>query len=187
MSPEELVRCVNFQHIADAITPDEAVGLLEKLESIKARRVADLEERGSPAYTTSVGWMGYDDEKLRRLCREALAGGYTHMRVKAGGDPESDLRRCKLIREEIDPDLKMMLDANQAWDVDEAMETMKSLAEVDPWWMEEPTNPDDADRVGCSKPLERHPALLNRLSTEKAQFFKLPASCAPQPVAQHIR
>jgi L-fuconate dehydratase len=143
MSPEELVRCVNFQHITDAITPDEALGILQKLEPTKSDRVADLHDRGYSAYTTSVGWMGYDDDKLRRLCREALDQGYTHMKVKVGGDPEGDLRRCRLIREEIGPDLKMMLDANQVWDVDEAIENMERLAEVDPWWIEEPTNPDD--------------------------------------------
>lgn len=143
MSPEELVRCVNFQHITDAITPDEALEILRKLEPTKSERIADLQDRGYSAYTTSVGWMGYDDDKLRRLCREALAEGYTHMKVKVGGDPEGDLRRCRIIREEIGPDLKMMLDANQVWDVDEAIENMKKLAEVDPWWIEEPTNPDD--------------------------------------------
>lgn len=143
MSPEELVRCVNFQHITDAITPDEALEILQKLEPTKSDRIADLQDRGYSAYTTSVGWMGYDDDKLRRLCREALDQGYTHMKVKVGGDPEGDLRRCRLIREEIGPDLKMMLDANQVWDVDEAIENMERLAEVDPWWIEEPTNPDD--------------------------------------------
>ncbi len=143
MSPEELVRCVNFQHITDAITPDEALDIVRRQQETKSERIADLENRGYSAYTTSVGWMGYDDDKLRRLCREALAQGYTHMKVKVGGDPADDLRRCRIIREEIGPDLKIMLDANQVWDVDEAIENMKSLAEVDPWWIEEPTNPDD--------------------------------------------
>lgn len=143
MSPEELVRCVNFQHITDAITPEQALEMLQKLEPSKAERVADLQDRGYSAYTTSVGWMGYDDDKLRRLCREALGQGYTHMKVKVGGDLDGDLRRCRLIREEIGPDLKMMLDANQVWDVDEAIANMEILAEVDPWWIEEPTNPDD--------------------------------------------
>jgi L-fuconate dehydratase len=109
----------------------------------KPERIADLETGGYSAYSTSVGWMGYDDDKLRRLCREALVEGYTHMKVKVGGHPEDDLRRCRIIREEIGPDLKIMLDANQVWDVDEAIENMKGLAEVDPWRIEEPTNPDD--------------------------------------------
>ena len=143
MTPMELVRCVNFQHITDAITPDQALEILKNLDATKFDRIAKLEDRGYPAYTTSVGWMGYDDDKLRRLCREALAQGYTHMKVKVGGDPDGDLRRCRLIREEIGPDLKMMLDANQVWDVNEAITNIAKLAEVDPWWIEEPTNPDD--------------------------------------------
>jgi L-fuconate dehydratase len=143
MTPMEVVRCVNFQHITDAITPDQALEILKNLKATKFDRIAKLEDRGYPAYTTSVGWMGYDDDKLRRLCREALAQGYTHMKVKVGGDPDGDLRRCRLIREEIGPDLKMMLDANQVWDVNEAITNMAKLAEVDPWWIEEPTNPDD--------------------------------------------
>lgn len=143
MSPEELVRCVNFQHITDAITPEEALKILRRNEGTKADRIADLKDRGYSAYTTSVGWMGYDDDKLRRLCREAIDEGWTHVKVKVGGDIEGDLRRCRLIRDELGPDRKMMLDANQVWDVDEAIENMARLSEVNPWWIEEPTNPDD--------------------------------------------
>ena len=93
--------------------------------------------------------MGYHDDKLRRLCHEAIADEYKHIKVKVVGDPAVDCRRCHIIREEIGLDLKIMLDANQVWDVDEAIENMKGLAEVDPWWIEEPTNPDD--KLGHAK------------------------------------
>jgi L-fuconate dehydratase len=132
MSPEELVVCLNFQHITDAITPDEAMLIVRSRHAANFERSADLENRGYLSYSTCVGWMGYDDDKLRRLCRDALAEGYTHMKVKVGGDPAGDLRRCRVIWEEIGPGLKIMLDVNQVWDVNEAIKNMKGLAEVGP-------------------------------------------------------
>jgi len=143
MTPEELVRCIDFRYITDAITPDEALEILRRNANTKAERIAELEATGYPSYTTSVGWLGYDDDKLRRLCREALANGWDHIKVKVGANIDEDLRRCRIIREEIGWERKLMLDANQVWEVDEAIENMKRLAEVKPWWIEEPTNPDD--------------------------------------------
>ena len=102
-----------------------------------------LEDSGYPAYTTSAGWLGYSDEKIRRLCREGIAGGWSHFKIKVGRDLGDDLRRAALIREEIGPDRKLMVDANQVWDVDEAIMSMRELAQFDPWWIEEPTSPDD--------------------------------------------
>ncbi len=143
MTPEALVRCIDFRYITDAITPDEALEILRRNAETKAARIAELEETGYPSYTTSAGWLGYDDDKLRQLCREALANGWSHIKVKVGADIDEDLRRCRIIREEIGGERKLMLDANQVWEVDEAIENMKRLAEVNPWWIEEPTSPDD--------------------------------------------
>ena len=143
MTPDELVRCIDFRYITDAITPDEALEILCCNADTKAERIADLEETGYPSYTTSAGWLGYDDDKLRRLCRESLANGWSHIKVKVGADIDDDLRRCRIIREEIGWERKLMLDANQVWEVNEAIENMKRLAELKPWWIEEPTNPDD--------------------------------------------
>ena len=100
-------------------------------------------KNGYPAYTTSAGWLGYSDEKMRRLCREAKAEGFKHMKIKVGSDLKDDLRRAAIIREEIGDDLRLMMDANQKWDVDEAISNMAELAQFNPWWIEEPTSPDD--------------------------------------------
>ena len=143
LEPEQIVRSIDFSYITDAITPDEALALLKERASCKATRLATLERHGYPAYTTSVGWFGFSDDKVRRLCREGIRQGWTHFKLKVGGDPADDLRRARLVREEIGPDNKLMMDANQKWEVDEAIERTNELAEVDPWWMEEPTSPDD--------------------------------------------
>lgn len=143
MSPEELVNCIDFTYITDVITPEEAVSMLNKLEPSKNERLEDLLENGFPAYTTSAGWLGYPDEKVRRLSREAKEQGFKHVKMKVGSDLTDDRRRASVIREEIGPDVKLMMDANQKWDVDEAISNMESLAEFDPWWIEEPTSPDD--------------------------------------------
>ncbi|MEW6635509.1 MAG: L-fuconate dehydratase [Actinomycetota bacterium] len=143
MTPEEIVRCVPFRYITDAITPEEALEILRRNEPTKAAREAEMISRGFPAYTTSAGWLGYPDEKVRRLCREAVAAGWEHVKIKVGRDPEDDARRAAIVREEIGPDRRLMMDANQVWDVDEAIERMERLAEFDPWWIEEPTSPDD--------------------------------------------
>ena len=143
MTPEQLVSCIDFRYITDALTPDEALGILKQNDSTKAARVAELQRNGYPAYTTSAGWLGYSDEKLRRLCRESLAEGWTHFKMKVGRDLADDIRRATIIREEIGPGRKLMMDANQYWDVGQAIESMKHLAKFDPWWIEEPTSPDD--------------------------------------------
>lgn len=143
MSPAELVRCIDFSYITDVLTREEALEILRKQEAEKAGRIRELEEKGYPAYTTSAGWLGYSDEKIRRLCREAVEEGWDSMKMKVGSNLEDDLRRAAIIREEIGWDRKLMMDANQKWDVNEAIENMKALSEFEPWWIEEPTSPDD--------------------------------------------
>ena len=143
LEPCQLLKAIDFRYIDDAITPDEARKILEKARAGKADRLALLEEQGYPAYTTSVGWFGYSEEKIRRLSKEALADGWTHFKLKVGGDPADDLRRGHIVREEIGWTNKLMVDANQKWGVLEAIDRTRQLAELKPWWMEEPTNPDD--------------------------------------------
>ena len=143
MGPEELVRCVPFRYMTDAITPEEALEILRRNDPTKPEREREMLARGFPAYTTSAGWLGYSDEQVRRLCREAVAQGWGHVKIKVGRDMEDDARRAGIVREEIGPDRKLMMDANQVWDADEAIANMGRLAEFDPWWIEEPTSPDD--------------------------------------------
>lgn len=143
MSAEEIVRAIDFRYITDALTRDEALELLRGRKACMDTRLKQLLETGYPAYTTSAGWFGYDDEKIVRLASEGLAEGWTHFKLKVGGKPDDDLRRARLLRNTIGYGNKLMMDANQKWDVAEAIERTKQLAEVGPWWMEEPTNPDD--------------------------------------------
>lgn len=143
MSPEEIVRCIDFRYITDALTPSEAVELLQQREATKSERIAEMQRDGYPSYTTSAGWLGYDDDKLRRLCRDLSARGWTHFKIKVGRDLPDDIRRCRIIREEIGWDRRLMMDANQVWDVSQAIDWMKQLAEFQPWFIEEPTSPDD--------------------------------------------
>lgn len=143
MTPEEMVSCIDFTYITDAITPQEALELLKANESSKQERIDNLQEKGYPAYTTSAGWLGYSDDKMRQLCREAKELGFKHMKIKVGADLQDDIRRATIIREEIGDDLNLMMDANQKWDVDEAIEDMESLKQFNPLWIEEPTSPDD--------------------------------------------
>ncbi|MEV0273068.1 MAG: fuconate dehydratase [Hamadaea sp.] len=140
---EELVRTVDFHHITDAITPAEALDILERGREGLADRLALLERDGFPSYTTSVGWLGYPDDKVRALTRTAYEQGWRAMKMKVGGPIEDDLRRARIIRSEIGPDALLMMDANQVWDVDEAIANMAVLAEVNPYWIEEPTHADD--------------------------------------------
>ncbi|HEV3140475.1 MAG TPA: L-fuconate dehydratase [Vicinamibacterales bacterium] len=142
MTPRELVACVDFRYITDAITPEEAIAILERQARTKSDREAELLRVGYPAYTTSVGWMGYSDARIRALCREALDNGWTHFKVKVGGRSDDDNRRVALVRNEIG-DRTLMVDANQQWDVGEAIERVTALAPFHPWWIEEPTHPDD--------------------------------------------
>jgi L-fuconate dehydratase len=143
MAPQQIARCIDFRYITDALTADEAIDLLARQEKTKPEREAQLRREGLPAYTTSAGWMGYSDERIRALCREAVADGWTHFKVKVGGAPEDDARRLALVREEIGPERRLMIDANQSWGVDEAIERVRALSQFDLWWIEEPTSPDD--------------------------------------------
>lgn len=143
MTPAQLVSCIDFHYITDALTRDEATAILERHAATKAHREAELLRNGYPAYTTSVGWLGYSDEKIDRLCQDALADGWTHFKVKVGGRPDDDLRRLSAVRSAIGPDRKLMIDSNQRWDVDEAIARITELSHLDLWWAEEPTHPDD--------------------------------------------
>ena len=145
MSPEEIVRCIDFRYITDCVTPAEAVELLRAQEAGKAERLATLEREGYPCYTTSAGWLGYDDDKLRRLCREAVDAGFSHIKMKVGHDLEDDIRRLTIARETVGPDISLMIDANQVWEVPDAIEWVGKLAFARPWFIEEPTSPDDIE------------------------------------------
>ena len=143
MTPAEIVELVDFRYLTDALTPGEALAILERLAPTRAERRAQLLRDGYPAYTTSVGWLGYSDDKIRRLCREALADGWTRFKMKVGADVDDDLRRIRIVREEIGPELMLAIDANQRWDIGEAIDWVQRLAPFDPYWIEEPTSPDD--------------------------------------------
>ncbi|WP_205471657.1 enolase C-terminal domain-like protein [Nocardioides sp. SYSU D00038] len=143
MSPQELVALVDFRYLGDVLTPDEALEILEKAVPGRAERTERLLESGYPAYTTTPGWLGYDDDKLVRLCREAVADGFRQIKLKVGADVADDVRRLALAREAVGPDVAIAVDANQRWEVDEAVEWMAALAPFDVAWIEEPTNPDD--------------------------------------------
>lgn len=143
MTPEQLVDVADLRYLSDALTREEAIELLRAKESGKAARIAELEATGYPCYTTSAGWLGYSDEKLRRLCQEAIDEGYNHIKLKVGANLADDIRRCAIAREVIGPDRVLMIDANQVWDVDQAIEWTNALAPFDLLWIEEPTSPDD--------------------------------------------
>ena len=143
LDPEALVRCIDFRYLTDALTPEDALDILRRHEPTRSAREAEMLARGYPAYTTSAGWLGYPDDKIRRLCREGVRQGWSHFKIKVGRDLQDDLRRVAIVRSEIGPDRKLMLDANQVWDVGEAIANMRELARFDPWWIEEPTSPDD--------------------------------------------
>lgn len=143
MSPRELLSCIDFTYLTDLITPDEALQILESQHSSKKERVGYLLQNGYPAYTTSAGWLGYSEDKIRNLARNAKAEGWRYMKMKVGADIQADVRRAEIIREEIGDDMRLMMDANQRWEVNEAIENMKLLSRFNPWWIEEPTSPDD--------------------------------------------
>jgi len=143
LSPEEVVACIDFRYIDDALGPAEALELLRRNASTKAEREELLLAQGFPAYTTSAGWIGYPEETLPQRAREAIDAGFTHLKLKVGGHLESDLRRARLVRQAIGAEYRLSLDANQAWGVDDAIEAIRRLSEVDPYWIEEPTSPDD--------------------------------------------
>ncbi len=143
MSPEEIVRCIDFRYITDALTPDEALEILESAEKGKIERIKQIEQEGYPAYTTSAGWLGYNDEKMRRLCKEAVDAGWSVIKLKVGLNLEEDIRRCRIAREELGSERRLFIDANQVWEVDQAIEWVNQLKEFNPWFIEEPVSPDD--------------------------------------------
>lgn len=143
MTPEELVSLVDFRYLTDALTPAEALDILRAARPGRAERAALLRARGYPAYTTSPGWLGYSDEKLVRLAKQAVADGFGQIKLKVGADLDDDVRRMKLAREAVGPDVRIAVDANQRWEVAEAVRWMSALAPYAPHWIEEPTSPDD--------------------------------------------
>jgi len=143
MTPEQLISCIDFTYITDAITKKEALEILNKQTSSKQEKIKYLMENGYPAYTTSAGWLGYSEEKIRNLCRKAKKDGWKMLKMKVGSNLNDDIRRAGIIREEIGNDVKLMMDANQKWDVNEAIEKINALAKFNPLWIEEPTSPDD--------------------------------------------
>jgi L-fuconate dehydratase len=143
LTPEQLVSTIDFTYLTDALTPDEALELLRSRVPGRGPREAEMRKDGFPAYTTSTGWLGYSDEKVRRLCKEAVAQGWDKFKMKVGQDLQANMRRAQLMRENIGEGARLMMDANQCWDVGEAIRQMEALAKFDPWWIEEPTSPDD--------------------------------------------
>ena len=143
LSPEELVAQVDFRYLRDALTETEALGLLRDARAGRADRERALLDNGYPAYTTTPGWLGYDEDKLVRLCREAVADGFSLIKLKVGANLADDVRRFRLAREAVGPGVRIAVDANQIWGVDEAVAWMEALRQFDPYWIEEPTSPDD--------------------------------------------
>ncbi len=143
MSPEMFVSCIDLRYLSDALTYDEALAIVKSNEATKTQRISDLTARGYPCYTTSAGWLGYPDDKMRALCQSALDQGFSHLKFKVGRDLEDDKRRLKIAREVLGPNVKLMIDANQVWEVDEAIQWVNALSEFEPWFIEEPTSPDD--------------------------------------------
>lgn len=143
LTPEEFVAAIDFRYLTDVLTREQALEILRANEPTKAAREAHMRAEGYPAYTTSAGWLGYSDEKIRQLCREGIEDGWNHFKIKVGADLRDDLRRAAVVRETIGPERFLMFDANQRWDVGDAIANMKELARFDPWWIEEPTSPDD--------------------------------------------
>lgn len=145
MSPQQLVRCIDFRYITDCITPQEALLLLQQRADNKAQRLQTLLAEGYPCYTTSAGWLGYPDDKLRRLCQQAVDAGFNHLKLKVGRNLEDDIRRLTIAREVIGPQRHLMIDANQVWETGEAIDWVNKLAFAKPWFIEEPTSPDDVE------------------------------------------
>lgn len=143
MSPKQISDCIDFRYITDFLNEDEAISILSAHQNTKSRRVSILEKEGYPCYVTSAGWLGYSDEKLKRLCLEAKVKGFEYVKLKVGKNLKDDMRRLDIARTTLGPDIKIMIDANQVWEVDQAIKWMKCLAEFNPYFIEEPTSPDD--------------------------------------------
>ena len=143
MTPEEFIDCIDLRYVDDVLTYDEALAIVRSNAETREVRIAELEKSGYPAYTTSAGWLGYSDEKLKRLCKEAIAEGFSHIKLKVGESVEDDVRRCRIARETTGDNVRLMVDANQVWEVNQAIEWMQHLAPFSLWFIEEPTSPDD--------------------------------------------
>jgi len=143
MSPEQIASCVDFRYLTDAMTKTQAIELLRTCEHGREQRIQDLKDRGYPSYTTSAGWLGYSDDALRQKCSDLKTRGWDHFKIKVGRDLDDDLRRCRVLRQEMGEAAHMMIDANQVWDVPQAIEWIRQLAPFNPWFVEEPTSPDD--------------------------------------------
>ncbi|MCA9049050.1 MAG: fuconate dehydratase [Planctomycetaceae bacterium] len=143
MSPEQFVSCIDFRYLTDAITPQQARERLTARAAGKAARLEELTAEGYPSYTTSAGWLGYSDEALKEKCRDLKRRGWSHFKIKVGRDPDDDIRRCRVLRQEMGDEACMMVDANQVWDVPQAVDRIRQLSEFRPWFVEEPTSPDD--------------------------------------------
>jgi L-fuconate dehydratase len=145
MSPEELVSIIDFRYLTDAITPEETLEIFRRAEVGKKERIATLKAEGYPCYTTSAGWLGYSNEKLTRLATEAVEQGFSHIKMKVGRDLDDDIRRLEIVRRIMGPDRKLMIDANQVWEIDQAIEWVGALKRFNPFFIEEPTSPDDVE------------------------------------------
>ncbi|KAK2759362.1 L-galactonate dehydratase [Arachnomyces sp. PD_36] len=161
MTPEELVRCIDFRYITDALTPEEAIAMLKETEAGKKERIEEAERsQAVPAYTTSAGWLGYGEEKMKMLLKQSVEDGYRHFKLKVGGSLEDDKKRLTIARDAIGYDKGniLMVDANQIWSVPDAISHMNQLAEFKPWFIEEPTSPDDIlGHAAIRKALENTP------------------------------
>jgi L-fuconate dehydratase len=188
LSPEEIVELVDFRYLTDALTPDEALAILRRAEPGRADRTTLLLTEGYPAYTSSPGWLGYGDEKLVRLCKEAMAAGFTQVKLKVGADLDDDIRRFALARETCGPDFRIAIDANQRWDVGTAISWTRALARYQPWWLEEPTSPDDVlghaaiaraiapIRVATGEHVQNRVVFKQLLQSEAISFLQLDAA-----------
>jgi L-fuconate dehydratase len=143
MQPRDLIAACDFRYLSDVLTRDEALAMLEDQAPSRAERIAELTRVGYPAYTSGPGWLGYDDERLRQLCRKAVADGWRAIKIKVGANIGDDKRRLAIAREELGPDGTLLIDANQVWEVPEAIAWVNELAQFAPLWIEEPTSPDD--------------------------------------------
>jgi L-fuconate dehydratase len=174
LTPQQTVDAVEFSWITDALTPDDALALLERHAGTRASREAEMRRDGFPAYTTSTGWLGYPDEKVRRLCREAVGQGFSHLKMKVGRDADANRRRAALMREEIGPERRLSMDANQCWDVGEAVAHVKTLAPFDPFWIEEPTSPDDVlGHATIAKAIAPIPVATGEMGQNRVIFKQL--------------
>ena len=145
MSPEQLVSIIDFRYLTDCVTPEEALAIFRRAEAGKAERMARLQAEGYPCYTTSAGWLGYSNEKLTRLAQEAVDAGFNHIKMKVGRDLDDDVRRLEIVRKIIGPDRLLLIDANQVWEVDQAIDWVRELKPFNPYFIEEPTSPDDIE------------------------------------------